>query len=531
MKQQVVAWAALVVSTAALVSSQAITRPVPAAPDVPAEGQKAAQALSEAFEAVADVSRPSVVQISTTRKASPRTNTRRVPIDPNNPNQPVPKEFEEMLKRFFGPDQPGIPNGPKPEKNQFGDGRATGTGSGFVYDNKGHILTNNHVVADAETITVTFYDGTELKASVVGRDADTDVAVIKVDSTDYPPLRKGQSSKLRVGEWVLAIGAPFGLSQSVTAGIISATDRVETGITEFGSFIQTDAAINPGNSGGPLVDMSGRVVGINTAILSGGGNALARGGNDGVGFSIPIDLASNLADKLIQDGKINVARLGIAMENLNPKLLKQLGLDTKLRGVMITQVFPGTPAHKAGLQENDIIVKFAGDPVPNRGSFRVKVATSDIGKPVELTYLRDGSQKIATVTLASKDQVVFEYEKNRPAAEPTKPTTAKVEFDDYGFEVQPLTPELARQLGYQADTKGLVVSSVKEGGAAESAGITEGSLITKMINNQKIQAVGSLEEFQKLAATKDEIAIFVQLPSSGGTPGPGRFVTLTKPKK
>ncbi len=528
MKRNIVAWAALVVSTAALISSQGVTRPIPAAtPDIAGEGQKAAQNLSEAFEAVADFVRPSVVQISTQRKASPRTATRRAPDgNPANPDDPhgdiTPDQMQEMLKKFFGP-------GFKPEKNQFGI--AQGTGSGFVYDELGHILTNNHVVEDADRITVTFYDGTELPAKVVGRDKDTDVAVIKVESTEFRPMKTGKSAKLRVGEWVLAVGAPFGLSQTVTAGIISATERAETGITNFGAFIQTDAAINPGNSGGPLVDMNGRVVGINTAIVTGDSAMGARSGNAGVGFSIPIDLAANLADKLIKDGKVNVARLGIGMDNVTPRFLKELGLDTKLKGVIVTQILKGSPAEKAGLKVDDILTKFAGDPIPNRGSFRVRVATSDIGKPIELTLLRDGKSQTLSVTLGSKADVVFEQERERPTPVVEKPAVAKVEFDDFGLELQPATPALAKQFGYPTDSSGLIVSGVKAGSVAESVGVREGSLISKVVDNQRIRPIKSLDEFQALATKKDELAIFVQTPAIGGQLSPGQYLTLAKPKK
>ena len=209
---------------------------------------------------------------------------------PGDPGQ----DLEEMLRKFFSPES-------GPQQEQFGN-RATGVGSGFVYDNQGHILTNNHVVEDSEKITVTFYDGVEAKATVVGTDKQSDVAVIKVDNTSYPPLPKGDSSKLKVGELVMAVGSPFELSQSVTTGIISALERNAVGINEYESFIQTDAPINRGNSGGPLVNMDGEVIGINSAIVSG------SSGNDGIGFAIPINMAASVANMLIKDGKVHYAR-------------------------------------------------------------------------------------------------------------------------------------------------------------------------------------------------------------------------------
>src|SRR4051812_48098605 len=337
MKRNAIAWAALVVSTAALVSSRGLTRPMPAALSLPAESQKAANALSEAFVAVAEYVKPSVVQISVERKGK---STIRIPGGGRNPFQgpgrgnEVPKDFEEMLKKFFGPDV-------RPEREQFGPA-AEGTGSGFVFDDRGHILTNNHVVENSEKITVAFNDGVEASATVVGTDPQSDVAVIKVDNTSYRPLQRGVSSKLKVGELVMAVGSPFGLSQSVTTGIISATERNDVGINAYESFLQIDAAINPGNSGGPLVDMSGRVVGINSAIMTGSRGFGSGGGNDGVGFAIPMDLAANMADRLIKDGKVRRAGIGVVLQPLSAALAKQLGIDPQTKGVVVGQVVPGS---------------------------------------------------------------------------------------------------------------------------------------------------------------------------------------------
>ncbi len=250
MKRNPVAWAALIVSSAALVSSAGFLRPMPAAPKVTEESQRTAKALSEAFGAVAEFARPSVVQIAVQKKAGaglPGALRRFGAPAPRN-GQPGNRDLEEMLKRFFE----GMP-----QNEQFGTpGR--GVGSGFVYDNKGHIVTNNHVVEDAEKIEVIFSDGVELKAKLIGTDKKSDIAVIQVENTSYPPLPRGDSSAVKVGEMVMAVGSPYGFSQSVTTGIISALDR-HAGINTYESFIQTDAAINRGNSGGPLVDMNGNV--------------------------------------------------------------------------------------------------------------------------------------------------------------------------------------------------------------------------------------------------------------------------------
>jgi len=226
----------------------------------------------------------------------------------------LPKDFEDMLRKFFE-----VPDG-NPEKEQFGM-PSRGIGSGFVFDNRGHIVTNNHVVEDSDKITVAFYDGTEAPAKVVGTDKQSDVAVIKVENTSYPPLPKGDSSSLKVGELVMAVGSPFELSQSVTTGIISALERNDVRINEYESFIQTDAPINRGNSGGPLVNMDGEVIGVNSAIVTGGSS-----GNDGIGFAIPINMAASVAKMLIKDGKVHYARVGIVLSPLTPPIVRQLGL-------------------------------------------------------------------------------------------------------------------------------------------------------------------------------------------------------------
>jgi serine protease Do len=514
MKRNPVAWVALVVSTAALVSSSGALRRMPAAPNVPAEGQKTVAALSQAFEAVAEFVRPSVVQISVQKKAGRLPNFRSFPFPgPGNRNPKDLKDFEEMLKKFFGPEG-------GPEREQFGF-RGQGTGSGFVYDSRGHILTNNHVVESAEKIVVSFHDGTEAVATVVGTDAKADVAVIKVENTSYPPLPRGDSSKLKVGELVMAVGSPFELSQSVTTGIISATERNEVGINEYESFLQTDAPINPGNSGGPLVNMSGEVIGVNSAIVTGGR------GNDGIGFAVPIDMATGVADQLIKDGKVHRARIGIKLGVLTPVLAKQLGLDPGTKGILVDMVVAGSPADKAGLKQGDVIVGFAGEKVTNRPAFRLKVAASPVGKSYEIDYYREGKQHTTTIVPAPAENVVFDLEREQNGErESGVGEPVKTAISDFGLDVQPLTADLARSLGLPADTKGLLVSEVKEGSPAEAEHLKEGDVITKVVRDRRIQPVSTVKEFQDLAAKSDELSFYV---TSGRQDG--RFVTLSKPKK
>jgi serine protease Do len=519
MKRNPVAWAALIVASAALFSSAGFLRPMPAAPKVTEEGQRTAKALSQAFGAVADFARPSVVQISVQKKMTRGLNLppgmRRIPRGvPGNPGNPGDgQDLEEMLRKFFSPES-------GPQKEQFGN-KVHGVGSGFVYDNHGHILTNNHVVEDSDTITVTFWDGVEAKATLVGTDKRSDVAVIKVDNTSYPPLPKGDSTRLKVGELVMAVGSPFELSQSVTTGIISALERNAVGINEYESFIQTDAPINRGNSGGPLVNMDGEVIGINSAIMSG------SSGNDGIGFTIPINMAASVANMLIKDGKVHYARVGIVLSPLSPALARQLGLDEGTKGVLVGEVIPGSPAEKAGIKQGDVITGYAGEKVHSLPSFRLKVATSEVSKPSELVYLRDGKEQTTRIVPAPAENVVFDGEKDSqpgsPQAKPSEP--AKTAISDFGLDVQPLTSDLAKPLGLPADVKGVLVSSVKDGSPAEAAGIEEGDVITRVVRNHKPQPLTSVKDFQDIASKSNEIAVFVQKGKVG------RFVVLTKNAK
>jgi serine protease Do len=512
MKRNPVAWAALIVSSAALVSSTGFLRPIPAAPKVTEEGQRTAKALSEAFGAVADFVRPSVVQIAVQKKMGKGRFQFPVPRggQPGRPGQQSP-DFEEMLRRFFGPE--GMP-----QREQFGQpGR--GVGSGFVYDDKGHIVTNNHVVEDAEKIEVKFSDGVEVKATVVGTDKQSDIAVIKVENTTYPPLPRGDSSKLKVGELVMAVGSPFELSQSVTTGIISALERNAVGINKYESFIQTDAPINRGNSGGPLVDMNGNVIGVNSAIVSG------SAGNDGIGFSIPMNLANTVATMLIKDGKVHYARIGIALDALTPALARQLGVDESTKGVVVGSVVPESPAEKAGLKEGDVVIGFSGSKVNDPSSFALKVATSEVAKPYDIVFLREGKERTATIVPVASDKVVFDIERDAPKKPDSDGTDNKATIADFGLEVQPLTPELAKPLEIPAATKGLLVTSVKEGSSAAEKGIQEGDVITSVISNRRVQPMASVKAFQELASKSNELAVKVQRGAAS------RLVVLSKTAK
>ena len=539
MKRNAVAWAALVLSAAALVGSRNFTKPAPAAQEIPAEGQKAAKALSGAFEAVADFARPSVVQISVQKKGGGlldlfggNRDGRRAPFRLPNPDRMTPeqrKQFEDLLKQFrMTPEQrkeledhlrqfqrdgrrdrDGDDAKPRLEREQFGF-NLQGTGSGFIYDGKGHILTNNHVVEDADKIEVTFYDGDTATAKVVGRDPASDVAVIQVDTTAYRPLPRGDSKKLRVGEWVMAVGSPFGLSQTVTAGIISATERAE-GLNEYESFIQTDAAINPGNSGGPLVDMSGRVIGVTSAI------ATTTRAYAGVGFAIPIDLASSLADKLIKDGKVSRVMIGVVMRPLTPAAARERHLDKKTKGVLVEAVAANGPADKAGLKKGDIITGFDNQPVFNMAGFKILVSTCEPGRPHDLKFLHDGREQTAKITPAPEDQVrvalgpLGQPRERDGSRDRDEPKDGARDREGFGLKVETLTSDLAKKYGYPEGTEGAVITEVEEDSPAGAAGLEKGDLVTKVVrSDEKIEAVRSAKDFQELASKGDQLAIFVK---------------------
>ena len=534
MKRNVVAWAALAVSTAALVSSQAMLRTVPAASpnlQISDEGQKVAKALSESFVSVADFIKPSVVSIQTQRRVSRDSagNGGRDNVNPRGPRNGMPKEIDpkdlqDMLKDLK---KRVLPEDGDPQFEQQQYGVAQGTGSGIIYDGQGHILTNNHVVENAEKIVVTFHDGEEAPATIVGRDPKSDIAVIKVQLTSYRPALRGKSDKLRVGEWVLAVGSPFGFDQSVTAGIISAMGRGNVGIIGRGSyedFIQTDAAINPGNSGGPLVDLSGRVIGINSAI------ATATRVSGGVGFAIPISMAENIADRLIKDGKVTRAAIGIALQPLTPALVKQFKLDPKQKGVLVQGVLPGSPAEKAGLKTGDIIVAFDDYQATAVPAFRHFVSTCALDKSHVVTYYRDGQKKTLEISLAPADKVLAmdgesgdDSGDKKSDSKPKDKAEGKVDIKEYGFETQELTPDLARSFGFEKSSAGALISKVTSSSPAEASGLAQGDLITQVVQEGKINPVSSPKQLAEILGKTTEVTIYVQ--SAKG----GRFVTLSRP--
>ena len=376
-----------------------------------------------------------------------------------------------------------------------GDFKQRSLGSGFIIDPDGYIVTNNHVVDGADQIRVHLADGRQVDAEVVGRDANTDLALIRV-KTDEPlaAIAMGDSDAITVGSWVVAIGSPFGLEQTVTAGIVSAKGRV-IGAGPYDDFIQTDASINPGNSGGPLINMRGEVVGINTAIV-------ARG--QGVGFAIPINLAREVVAQLKDGGEVRRGWLGVGIQDLNEELADYYGLD-RTTGALVTQVFPGDPAETAGIQTGDVVVAVDGKAVDSGRALSRAVAGVGPGKKMRLTLIRDGKKKTVEVVTARRDDDAESEAMNGPSTG---------ENGSWGLTLSPMTPQGARRFGYDPKEDGALVTDVAPDSAADRAGIRPGDLI-KEIDRRAVDSPKKAKKMLKGAEKDDAVQILVKRGRSG----------------
>jgi len=424
----------------------------------------------------------------------------------------IPNNFSDLAERM----RPGVVNiqvskkirdtglerfggNPFGEGNPFGDffgpfggfgnrhpeRRQQGIGSGFIMNNDGYILTNNHVVEDAGQIKVKLANGKEFDGKIIGRDPKTDLALIKIkESADLQPLKLGNSDDLKVGNWVLAVGSPFGLEQTVTAGIVSAKGRV-IGSGPYDNFIQTDASINPGNSGGPLINMQGEVIGINTAIIASG---------QGIGFAIPINMAKEIAPQLQKRGHVTRGLLGVTIQDVTPELAKSLALGAT-KGALVSQALPGEPADKAGIKQGDVIVNFDGRKVESSKDLPRIVAATPIGKEVAVTVIRDGKE----IKLQAKIGEM-EEEKSAGLKTPGQPML--------GVSVQNLTPQVARELGLK-QTAGVVVSDIESGSPAEDAGIQPGDVI-ESVNRKPVKNVSEFVKEVGKAKKGDGLLLLVQ---------------------
>lgn len=407
--------------------------------------------------------------------------------------------FQHFFGKQFGPQNPQGGNnpfdeffGPFSNRGPSQDFKQQSLGSGFIIDKKGYIVTNNHVVENADEIIVKLADGKEFDAELVGRDPNTDLALIKIKgSSDLVKLPMGDSDGLDVGSWVVAIGSPFGLEQTVTAGIVSAKGRV-IGAGPYDNFIQTDASINPGNSGGPLLNMKGEVVGINTAIIANG---------QGIGFAIPINLAQGIVDQLKDHGSVTRGWLGVGIQDLTPDLADYYGLKDK-KGVLVSQVFKGDPAEEAGIKPNDIIVSVDGQPVNTGRELSSKIAGLEVGKSTKITVIRDGKQKTLSAKLA---------ERQDPEMVAAKQDLK--EDGQLGLQVAELNPKSARQFGHPEDEKGVLVVGVKPGSKADKAGIQQGDLL-KEVNRKPVDSIKSLKSELK-DKSGESMRLLVKRPSAG----------------
>ncbi len=417
-----------------------------------------------------------VVNISTTQKApDPQT-----AVDPQQMPQDMPPEMEEFFRHFFqGPGRGGmVPR----ETNSLG--------SGFVISKDGYVLTNHHVVNNASEIVVKLKDRRELIAKLIGSDESTDVALLKVEAKDLPVVEVGSPEQLQVGEWVLAIGTPFGFDQSVTAGIVSAKGRsLPDG--NYVPFIQTDVAINPGNSGGPLFNMQGKVVGINSQIYS------RSGGYMGLSFAIPIDVAMNVVEQIKSKGKVSRGWLGVQIQDVTRQLAESFGMD-RPHGALVSKVIPGGPAEKAGIQIGDIIVEFNGQVIETSGELPPRVGMTPVDEKSKVKIIRQGDKQDISVKIGLLPA--------QAAALPTAPAATETAVNRLGLAVSDLTSEQRQQL--QVEKNGVLVQKVNKG-IAQDAGIQPGDVILRIQNN----VVRDAGEFNAIVAklpVEKSIALLVQ---------------------
>ena len=409
------------------------------------------------FADVAAKASPAVVNISTEK------------VVHGGPKFPIPQDrggeqgdpFQEFFERFFGDRMPR------------GDRKERSLGSGFIIDPSGLTITNNHVVEDADEIKVMMADGREFKAEILGRDPKTDLALIKIKGDGkFPFLRLGDSSQVRIGDWVVAIGNPFGLEHTVTVGILSARGRA-IGAGPYDDFLQTDASINPGNSGGPLLNLDGEVIGINTAIVAGGG-----GGSTGIGFAIPTKLAKKIVSQLRDQGRVVRGWLGVMIQKITPELAKSFGLDSE-QGALVADVAPGGPAEKAGIKRGDVILEFNGQNVEEWSDLPGIVADTPVGAKVKVKIIRDGREKIFDVAIGE--------------LEDEETVVAQTDSRDLGLTVEPLSEEVAKRLGL-SETEGVIITGMTTGSAAEESGLKPGDLILE-INRQPIK---NMEDYRRI---------------------------------
>lgn len=454
-------------------------------------------AFAQGFSEIVKSVTPAVVNIAVTGGGEGRREGRRQ-LPPGGPfGGPPPGPGDEPP----GMEPPGGPGGPPGPPGGGPHRPEQSAGSGVILEPNGYIVTNNHVVEGATQITVTLSDRREFPAKIIGTDPKTDLAIIKIEAKDLSSMKWADYDELQVGDVVLAVGSPFGLSSTVTMGIISALGRGNVGIADYEDFIQTDAAINPGNSGGALVNMQGKLIGINTAIFS------RTGGSEGIGFAIPSSIATDIVDSLTKMGKVVRGWMGVAIQEITPALAKSFKLPEERKGVLISDVNENGPSHTAGMRRGDVVIAFNGKEVQSVSQLRNLVARMAVGKDADIKILREGKEQLLKVKVAERpsDEVLAKREPGpaAPPAETVKPPDNVLA----SLRVQMLDAAMQSQLNIPAKTTGVVVSSVETGSPAESAGLQRGDVIQE-VNHEVVK---SLEDYQKASAKvkKDEMVVLL----------------------
>ncbi|MFZ5996332.1 MAG: DegQ family serine endoprotease [Nitrospirota bacterium] len=436
---------------------------IPFTPRVPGSIVESSTAFSEIVRAVS----PSVVNISSIKTLK---------------RQPTP--FDEFFDFLY----------------PFPDGNAKrwkeqSLGSGVIVSADGYIVTNNHVVEQSDDIKVILFDKRSFRAKIIGADPKTDLAIIKINAKDLPVVPWGDSERLQVGEFVLAIGNPFGLRHTVTMGIISAVGRADVGIADYENFIQTDAAINPGNSGGPLVNIKGELIGINTAIFS------KTGGYQGIGFAVPSGMVRVVMEQLISKGKVTRGWIGVTIQELTPEIAQKFNLKTS-DGALVSDVVKGSPAHKAGIMRGDIILEFDGKKISDVGVLRNMVAQSRVGSQVPIRLLRGGKDLMVTATIT---ELPSDGTEPAPGA-PQRPEEEESVLS--GIAAVDLNRAIAKQLGVDKDEKGVVIIKVEPGSPADEAGIRKGDIIQE-IDRQKINNLNDFNRVISKTKADDAVLLFI----------------------
>lgn len=451
----------------------------------------AAKELQDNFISVAVTLKPSVVNIRVEKtEEQPGFRSNSLPNEEGEGNS-----LGDFLQKFFQTPQGRRFRMPR---NNF---KTQGAGSGVVFNEDGHILTNNHVIKGASKITVKLSDGQELEGKVVGQDPQSDLAVVKVNaSRKLTPARFADSNAIQPGQWCMAIGNPFGLEQSVTVGVVSALGRSGLGAAAFEDFIQTDASINPGNSGGPLVDLEGQVIGINTLIFAAPGS--------GIGFAIPSSMAKRIATQIISTGAVERPFIGISMREITPDLAEHYSLKDR-NGAVVLDIRPDTPAAKAGLKQMDIIREIDGQGIPTTADVQKYVFSRNIGDTIKVKILRNGQDLEIPIKL-EKMPKSYGLREGEDLADNSETAIAPESVNVWGFKVQSLTPEAAKKLGADPQGKGLVVTEVRADSAADKGGLMENDIITQA-NGEPVSEPAGLEKALKtLPEGKKSSVIVVQ---------------------